>query len=114
MAVIRRSAVVGHVPRKMSAACALFLRRKGTIHCTTTGSWRFLVDLPQGGLEVPCTLIFRGEPKDVAKMKLFVPVASTKSSASDERENEPPNKRLISSEVVNVDNHSCSVTKAVA
>ena len=27
VAVIRRSAVVGHVPRKMSAACALFLRR---------------------------------------------------------------------------------------
>ena len=31
VAVIRRSAVVGHVPRKMSAACALFLRRRGTI-----------------------------------------------------------------------------------
>ena len=30
VAVIRRSAVVGHVPRKMSATRALFLRRKGT------------------------------------------------------------------------------------
>ena len=29
VAVIRRSAVVGHVPRKMSAACALFLTTKG-------------------------------------------------------------------------------------
>ena len=27
VAVVRRSAVVGHVPRKMSAACALFLRQ---------------------------------------------------------------------------------------
>ena len=27
VAVIRRSAVIGHVPQKMSAACALFLRR---------------------------------------------------------------------------------------
>ena len=27
VAVIRRSAVVDHVPRKMSAVCALFLRR---------------------------------------------------------------------------------------
>ena len=28
VALIRNSAVVGHVPRKISAACALFLRRK--------------------------------------------------------------------------------------
>ena len=29
VAAIRRSAVVGHLPRNMSAACALFLRRRG-------------------------------------------------------------------------------------
>ena len=63
VAVIRRSAV-GHVPRRMSAACTLFLRRRGTIRCTITGSRRFSADLPEGGLEVPCTLIFRGEPTD--------------------------------------------------
>jgi len=105
VAVKRGSAVVDHVPRKISAACALFLRRKGTIRCTITGSRRFSADLPQGGLEVPCTLIFRGEPKDVAKMrKLVVPVTSTKSSAPDETENKPPNKkRKVSSEVVDVD-----------
>ena len=28
---VRRSVVIGHVPRKMSAYCALFLRRRGTI-----------------------------------------------------------------------------------
>ena len=48
--VIRRRAVVGHVPQKMSVACALFLRRKGTIRF---GSWHFSADFPQGGLEVP-------------------------------------------------------------
>ena len=31
VAAIRRCAVVGHVPRNMSAACALFLRRRETI-----------------------------------------------------------------------------------
>ena len=31
VAMIRRSAVVGNVPRKMSAACALFLTQRGTI-----------------------------------------------------------------------------------
>ena len=86
----------------MSVACALFLRRKGTIRCTITESRRFSADLPQGGLE--------GEPKDVAKMRklhVLVLVTSTKPSASDETENEPPNnpnkKRKISSEVVDVD-----------
>ena len=29
VAAVRRSADVGHVPRNMSAACALFLRRRG-------------------------------------------------------------------------------------
>ena len=102
MAVMRRSAVVGHIPRKISAASALFLRRKGTIRCTITASRCFSADLPQGGLEVPCTLMFRGDPKDVAKMrKLVVPAVSRKA---DETENEPPNKkRNISSEVVDVD-----------
>ena len=29
VAVVRRSTVVGHVPRKISAACSLFLRQNG-------------------------------------------------------------------------------------
>ena len=40
--------------RKISATCALFLQRKGTIRCTVTASRCFSTDLPQGGLEVPC------------------------------------------------------------
>ena len=49
VAVIRRSAVVGHVPRKMSAACALFLlyhcwkiwsRASVCVHaCTCVRTW---------------------------------------------------------------------------
>ena len=31
VAVVHRSVVVGHVPQKMSATCALFLRRRGII-----------------------------------------------------------------------------------
>jgi len=37
VAVVCCSTVVGHVPRKISAACALFLARKGTIQCKVTG-----------------------------------------------------------------------------
>ena len=39
--------VVGHLPRKISAACSLFLRRSGTIVCQITGSRRPSSDLPQ-------------------------------------------------------------------
>ena len=41
--------VIGHVPKKISAACSLFLRENGTIWCTITGNRRFSADLPQGG-----------------------------------------------------------------
>ena len=72
VAVTRDSTVVGHVPRKLSAACALFLRTQGTIVCTVMGTRRFSDDLPQGGLEVPCLLMFRGQPTSVAKVKRLV------------------------------------------
>ena len=37
-----------------------------------TGHRRYSVDLPQGGLEVPCILRFEGEAKEIAKLKKFV------------------------------------------
>ena len=61
VAVMRRSACrpfslwharLGRIPRKISAACALFLKRKGTIRCTVTASQHFSTVLPQGGLVV--------------------------------------------------------------
>ena len=45
-------------------ACTHFLRREGTFRCRITESRCLSGDLPQGGLEVPCMLTFRGEPKD--------------------------------------------------
>lgn len=77
VAVMRGDTIVGHVPRKISAACSLFLRRNGTIRCTVTGSRRFSADLPQGGLEVPCELKFKGEPNDVAKVRKLLTVGSS-------------------------------------
>ena len=58
--------IVGHVPRALSAVCCLFLGKGGTIFCEVTGRRRFSADLPQGGLEVPCTLIFTGAGKYIA------------------------------------------------
>ena len=34
-----------------------------------TGTRRYSSDLPQGGLEVPCTLLFKGRRKEVNKLK---------------------------------------------
>ena len=50
--------VVGHVPRRISAICSLFIRRGGRILCTVSGSRRYSADLPQGGVAIPMKLIF--------------------------------------------------------
>ena len=51
------------------AACLLFLRREGSIHCVVTALRRHSSDLLQG---VSCTLSFRREAKDIKNIrKLF-------------------------------------------
>ena len=54
------NSTVGHVPQKISCVCSLFLRRGGRITCSVTGQRRRSEDLPQGGLEIPCSLVFEG------------------------------------------------------
>ena len=69
VAIIKDDNVVGHVPRKISTVCSLFLRRGGSILCRVTGSRRFSRDLPQGGVEIPCMLVFQGDSKYVDKAR---------------------------------------------
>ena len=38
VAVAKNGIAVGHVPRKISALCSLFIRRGGTISCRVDGS----------------------------------------------------------------------------
>jgi hypothetical protein len=68
VAVVKNRTVIGHLPRTISRIAALFLRRGGTIHCTVTGRRRHSADLPQGGLEIPCSVKFKGDPKDIIKL----------------------------------------------
>ena len=49
---------VGHIPRRISALSSVFIRRGGTIRCIVNGNRRYSADLIQGGLEIPCLLIF--------------------------------------------------------
>ena len=41
---------IGHLPRKISRVCSLFIRRGGSISCIVTGRRQYSSDLPQGGL----------------------------------------------------------------
>ena len=69
MAVLNRGVIVGHLPRAISSVCYLFLGREGTIQCQVTGTRQYSVDLPQGGLEVPCKLTFSGEARLIIKVQ---------------------------------------------
>ena len=67
VAVVKANITVGHVPRKISSVCSIFLRRGGSITCQVTGGRRFSEDLSQGGLEIPCVLKFCGGVKETSK-----------------------------------------------
>ena len=64
--------LVGHLPRKISTLCALFLRRGGSINCEVTGRKQYSRDLPQGGLEIPSILMLQGEKKHVEKLMKLI------------------------------------------
>ena len=64
VAVLKSGTIIGHLPRKISTLCSIFLRRGGSIHCVVTGRRRYSSDLPQGGMEIPCSLHFKGAAKD--------------------------------------------------
>ena len=50
VAVLKDEAIVGHVSRKISAACYMFLHWGGLILCQATESKHYSVDLLQGDL----------------------------------------------------------------
>ena len=66
---MKSDTTVGHVPETFSAVCALFLNRGGTMICKVTSERLYIRDLPQGGIEIPCRYIFRGQPTDAEKVK---------------------------------------------
>ena len=73
VAIKKGSEAVGHVPRKSSAASCYFCCLGGTIYCEITDDQQlYSSDLPQGGLEIPCKFIFRGDTKSVAKVRKLI------------------------------------------
>ena len=68
VAVMKSGQVLGHLPRKVNRVFSIFLRRGGSISCIVLGGRRYSADLPQGGLEIPCRLLFEGEIKEIEKV----------------------------------------------
>ena len=98
VAVMKHDTIVGHIPRTISAVCSLFLRRHGSITCQVNGSRRFSSDLPQGGLEIPCLLIFSGACDLVTKVQkpIFDIIKNEKNKEEKSKEEDsgsPPQKR---------------------
>ena len=60
---------VGHLPRKISRLCSMFIDQGGDITCVVTGNRRYSSDLAQGGLEIPCSIIL---PPQLQKKGLFL------------------------------------------
>ena len=72
ISVIKEGIVIGHLPKRLSRVCSLFLRHGGNIVCVVTGRRRYSRDLIQGGLEIPCILIMKGEKKELDKVKQLI------------------------------------------
>ena len=62
------SETVGHLPRKVSQRCSIFLQSGGNITAMVTGGRRYF-NLVQDGLEIPCTLKFCGNAQQILKLK---------------------------------------------
>ena len=74
VSVIKEGTIVDHLPRRISCACTLCMRRGGVIRCQVAGrsKYSYSSDLPQGGLEILCLLSFEGRAKERKKLvKLF-------------------------------------------
>ena len=68
--VMKADATVGHLPKKISSTCSLFIMKGGVISCMVTDPNRkYSRDLAQGGLEVPCVITLRGTKELVDKVK---------------------------------------------
>ena len=100
--MVHRSGIaVGHVPRTILAVCSMFLLQGDSISCQVTGTRRYSIDLPQGGLELPCRLSFTGPQKVDGKLQKLLDKApklpqGTNSSAKEE----PPKKKIKLDEAI--------------
>ena len=88
--------VVGHVPHSISTLCSLFIERGGNIKCEVTGNRQYSYDLPQGGLELPCKLVFFGPNMEIAKVKYLLQFAPCGTSCDIKSDSSLPSMKRVS------------------
>ena len=93
VSVLRDNHTVGHLPGKISSICSLFIRRGGTLTVKISGVRRHSSDLPQGGLEIPCTLLFKGKVSDTEKVKKLLLMTRQDSSANTSEDQYLPSQK---------------------
>ena len=71
VAITKGNITVGHVPMEISKIVWYFLRKGGRMTCTVRGK-HIRSRLAQGGLEVPCSMTFRGEEDLMDKLKVLL------------------------------------------
>ena len=82
--VIKSATIVGHLPKRISSTCSLFLRMGGSISCEVTGPRQYSADLIQGGLEIPCRLMLFSSTKElIEKAKKLFGLCEQKMSKSE-------------------------------
>ena len=72
VSLVKGTTIVGHMPRKISAICSMFLQIGGIINCCVISSKQYLKNLVQGGLEVPCKLKFTGDKESIEKVNKLI------------------------------------------
>ena len=119
MAITKEDVIFGHVPRTISPICSIFIRRGGTIKCLISGGRRYSSDLPQGGLEISCILIFKTtKAKDCLKTQEILDNTWFKVHlVSQEQDNDGPldayedstKNPVVNDKLAVVAAHSCSL-----
>ena len=80
--------MVGHLPKKTSSTCSLFIRKGGMIDCEVMDPNRkYSRDLPQGSLEIPCILTLRGTKDLVDKAVKLLAISIFRNLATCHYEN---------------------------
>jgi len=75
--VMKAGMTVGHLPKKISSTCSLFMLDGGSISCKVTDPHRrYSSDLVQGGLEIPCIITLQGTKELIDKARKLLTISS--------------------------------------
>ena len=102
--VERSGVIVGHLPKKISTICSLFISNGGTISCQIDGSRRYSQDLDQGGLEIPCLLKLEGDECLMIKVKKLLEFSLAWKATNDLAVTQPEKKIKLEEGVEDVTN----------